>query len=97
LSILKACQAEAEKLSQLGGTGGVIGLDKSDNIAMKFSTSGIFRGYIKSNEEKQVVKFKQKKPGHTPVFYLCIAICKELVYPAQPIRAGPFVFWHLLL
>ena len=58
LGIQKACQVEVEKLTQLGGTGGVIGLDKSGNIAMEFNTSGMFRGYIKSNGEKKIAIFK---------------------------------------
>lgn len=58
LTITEACQEEIRKLTEMGGTGGVIGLDKKGNIAMEFNTSGMFRGYIKSNGEKQVAIFK---------------------------------------
>lgn len=58
LSVQEACRAEIEKLTQLGGTGGVIGLDRNGNVAMEFNTSGMFRGYIKSTGEKQVAIFK---------------------------------------
>jgi beta-aspartyl-peptidase (threonine type) len=58
IDIQKACQLEIEKLTKLGGTGGVIGLDKAGKVAMEFNTSGMFRGYIKSNGEKQVAIFK---------------------------------------
>ena len=58
LTVQKACQEEIRKLTELGGTGGVIGLDKNGNIAMEFNTSGMFRGYILSNGEKQVAIFK---------------------------------------
>lgn len=58
LDIHKACQLEIEKLTKLGGTGGVIGLDKGGNVAMEFNTSGMFRGYIKSTGEKKVAIFK---------------------------------------
>jgi beta-aspartyl-peptidase (threonine type) len=58
LDIQKACQTEIEKLTLLGGTGGVIGLDKAGNIAMEFNTSGMYRGFIKSNGEKRVAIFK---------------------------------------
>ena len=58
LSIQEACRAEVEKLTQLGGTGGVIGLDQKGNIAMEFNTSGMFRGYIKSDGEKEVLIFE---------------------------------------
>ena len=58
LSVKQACRTEVGKLTQLGGTGGVIGLDRKGNIAMEFNTSGMFRGYIKSNGEKQIAIFK---------------------------------------
>jgi len=41
-----------EKLQNLGGSGGVIGIDKSGNITMTFNTSGMFRGYKTSDKEK---------------------------------------------
>ena len=58
MSVQEACQEEVSKLTKLGGTGGVIGLDKNGNIAMEFNTPGMFRGYIKSNGEKNVAIFK---------------------------------------
>jgi beta-aspartyl-peptidase (threonine type) len=58
LSVLEACREEVGKLTKLGGAGGVIGLDKKGNVAMEFNTSGMFRGYIKSNGEKKVAIFK---------------------------------------
>lgn len=58
LSVQEACRAEIDKLTQLGGTGGVIGLDRKGNVAMEFNTSGMFRGYIKSTGEKQILIFK---------------------------------------
>jgi len=58
MDVQKACRAEVEKLTNLGGTGGVIGLDKQGNIAMEFNTSGMFRGYIKSSGEKMTAIFK---------------------------------------
>lgn len=58
MDIRKACRAEIDKLTQMGGTGGVIGLDRKGNVAMEFNTSGMFRGYIKSNGEKDVAIFK---------------------------------------
>ncbi|BBE16672.1 isoaspartyl aminopeptidase [Aquipluma nitroreducens] len=58
LSVQEACREEVGKLTKLGGTGGVIGLDKNGNIAMEFNTEGMFRGYIKSGGEKGVAIFK---------------------------------------
>jgi len=58
LTITESCKEEIRKLTEMGGTGGVIGLDTKGNIAMVFNTSGMFRGFIKSNGEKQVAIFK---------------------------------------
>ncbi|HLN74473.1 MAG: isoaspartyl peptidase/L-asparaginase family protein [Methylococcaceae bacterium] len=58
LSLKKACHEEIRKLTELGGTGGVIGIDKKGNIAMEFNTSGMFRGYVKSDGEQEVKIFK---------------------------------------
>lgn len=58
LSIQKACRKEISKLTELGGTGGVIGIDRKGNIAMEFNTSGMFRGYVKSSGEREVSIFK---------------------------------------
>lgn len=58
LDIQSACKTEVQKLTDLGGTGGVIGLDKFGNVAMEFNTSGMFRGFIKSNGEKYTAIFK---------------------------------------
>lgn len=47
-----------KKLPTLGGDGGLIAVDKKGNIAMPFCTEGMYRGYIKSSGEKQVLIFK---------------------------------------
>lgn len=59
LSIVNSCRNEIEKLTSLGGKGGVIGLDRRGNVAMEFNTSGMFRGFIKSTGEKKVAIFKE--------------------------------------
>jgi len=41
-------------LKPVGGTGGLISVDKNGNVAMPFNTPGMFRGYIKSTGEKEV-------------------------------------------
>lgn len=46
------------RLAGLGGDGGLIGVDKNGNIAMPFNTNGMFRAYIKSNGEKQVLMYR---------------------------------------
>jgi beta-aspartyl-peptidase (threonine type) len=47
-----------DKLPMLGGDGGLIGLDKHGNITMQFNSEGMYRGYIKSNNEKFIAVFK---------------------------------------
>lgn len=44
-----------KKLTEMGGTGGAIALDKYGNIAMPFNTEGMFRGYY-FNDKKLTVK-----------------------------------------
>ncbi len=60
MTISEACREEIRKLGELGGTGGVIGLDAEGNIAMEFNTSGMFRGYIRSTGEKEIAIFKNE-------------------------------------
>ena len=49
-----------KKLEELGGTGGIIAIDKDGNIAMPFNTAGMYRGYIRENGEA-IVKIYQDK------------------------------------
>ncbi|MFV0591482.1 MAG: isoaspartyl peptidase/L-asparaginase family protein [Draconibacterium sp.] len=60
-SLTDACREEISKLSNMGGTGGVIGVDQQGNVAMEFNTSGMFRGYIKSTGEKEIAIFRDKQ------------------------------------
>ncbi|MCE4562730.1 isoaspartyl peptidase/L-asparaginase [Maribellus sp. CM-23] len=60
LDLQTACREEINKLTNLGGTGGVIGVDKQGNIAMEFNTSGMFRGYLKSSGEKEIAIFEDE-------------------------------------
>lgn len=48
-----------EKLIDLGGEGGVIGLDAKGNIMMSFNSNGMFRGYITKEGDPQVFIFKE--------------------------------------
>lgn len=42
----EAAQTVLDKVAKLGGTGGMIAIDKDGNIALPFNTSGMYRGYI---------------------------------------------------
>ncbi|MES2207564.1 MAG: isoaspartyl peptidase/L-asparaginase [Pseudomonadota bacterium] len=46
-----AHQAIFNKLTQLGGEGGVIAIDKEGNIAMPFNTRGMYRGWIQEGKD----------------------------------------------
>jgi len=48
-----------QKLTEMGGTGGLIAMDANGNIAMPFNTEGMYRGYIYENG-KTVVKIYKK-------------------------------------
>ncbi len=48
-----------EKLPKLGGDGGLIAVDKFGNITMPFCTEGMYRGFIKSNGEKEIKIYKE--------------------------------------
>ena len=39
-----------DKLKNVGGSGGIIAVDKNGNIAMPFNTEGMYRGYAKPGE-----------------------------------------------
>ena len=47
LSLKKAAQKVVhEKLTQLGGTGGIIAIDQKGNIVMEFNTDGMYRAFM---------------------------------------------------
>lgn len=48
------------KLKNIGGTGGIIAVDKKGNIAMPFNTTGMFRGYVKADGEMKVAMFGEE-------------------------------------
>jgi beta-aspartyl-peptidase (threonine type) len=46
MSLQDAARQVLEKVAKLGGTGGLIAIDRSGNIAQPFNTSGMYRGSI---------------------------------------------------
>lgn len=48
-----------EKLVELGGEGGVIGLDARGNIMMSFNSNGMLRGYIKQQDNPQIFIYRE--------------------------------------
>lgn len=47
-----------KKLVDIGGEGGLIAIDKAGNIEMPFNSSGMYRGYRKSNGDEKIAIYK---------------------------------------
>lgn len=47
-----------DKLTQMGGTGGIIAVDKNGNFTFEFNTSGMFRASMDENGHQEVKIFK---------------------------------------
>ncbi len=47
-------------LTEMGGTGGVVALDKNGNIAMPFNTPGMYRGYIDQDGNVTIAIYKDE-------------------------------------
>ena len=54
IDINQAAKNTLKKVKDLGGSGGVIGIDSNGNIMMDFNTKGIYRGYINSDGETKI-------------------------------------------
>jgi len=50
-----------KKLTELGGTGGIIAMDANGNIALTFNTEGMYRGYIYEDGKPIVKIYKNEK------------------------------------
>ena len=48
------------KLKLIGGDGGVIAVDKDGNISMTFNTTGMYRAYVTSSGDKEVLIYQDK-------------------------------------
>jgi beta-aspartyl-peptidase (threonine type) len=58
MSLKEAAQTVLEKVAKLGGTGGLIAIDRKGNIALPFNTSGMYRGYVDPNGKFVVEIYK---------------------------------------
>src|SRR5438445_1985448 len=45
MSLKEAAQAVLDKVAKLGGSGGLIAIDRQGNVTLPFNTSGMYRGY----------------------------------------------------
>jgi len=48
-----------EKISGIGGEGGMIGIDKNSNISMEFNTRGMYRAYVNKYGEKKILLYQE--------------------------------------
>jgi beta-aspartyl-peptidase (threonine type) len=46
LTVAQAGQEVIKKQTEIGGSGGLIALDRDGNVTMPFNTAGMYRGYI---------------------------------------------------
>ncbi len=61
-SLAEACElAVMEKLKALGGSGGVVAIDKQGHIAMPFNSEGMYRGFRHSDGRFVAAIFKDQK------------------------------------
>ncbi|UCD62715.1 MAG: isoaspartyl peptidase/L-asparaginase [Candidatus Zixiibacteriota bacterium] len=59
LSVEEAAEsAIGGRFAELGGTGGLIAIDRGGNIAMPFNTPGMYRGYLLPGQKPVVAIFK---------------------------------------
>jgi len=49
MNLQEAAQTALDAVKQLGGTGGLIAIDKRGEIALPFNTNGMYRGYVDAN------------------------------------------------
>ena len=57
-SVKNAAQTVLDKVAKLGGTGGLIAIDRHGNIALPFNTAGMYRGYVDSSGKFVVEIYK---------------------------------------
>lgn len=58
LSVQNAAKQVIDEIGKMGGDGGIIGLDKSGNVAMEFNTSGMYRGTVDENGKISIYIYK---------------------------------------
>src|SRR5881227_3185406 len=57
-SLKDAAQVALDRVAKLGGTGGLIAIDREGSIALPFNTSGMYRGYVYPNGKFVVEIYK---------------------------------------
>ena len=58
MTLQEAAQSALDAVKKLGGTGGLIAIDKNGDIALPFNTNGMYRGYVDPNGKFVVEIYK---------------------------------------
>jgi L-asparaginase / beta-aspartyl-peptidase len=58
MSLKDAAQAALDRVAKLGGTGGLIAIDRQGALTLPFNTAGMYRGYIDPNGKFVVEIYK---------------------------------------
>lgn len=58
LSLAEAARTVMQNVDRLGGTGGLIAIDRDGNIALPFNTTGMYRGFVDVGGEKMVAIYQ---------------------------------------
>jgi beta-aspartyl-peptidase (threonine type) len=58
LSLSDATDQAIDSLTKLGGEGGLIAVDSKGNLAMKFNSEGMYRGYYQEGGEIGIGLYK---------------------------------------
>jgi L-asparaginase / beta-aspartyl-peptidase len=57
-SVERAAEHAIRAVAELGGSGGLIALDRHGNLAMPFDTPGMYRGYVTSDGARSISMFR---------------------------------------
>jgi beta-aspartyl-peptidase (threonine type) len=54
----RAAQTVIARITDLGGAGGLIAVDKDGNISLPFNTAGMYRGHVNSTGQAVIEIYK---------------------------------------
>jgi beta-aspartyl-peptidase (threonine type) len=58
IKLAEAARTVIDKIGALGGTGGLIAIDREGNIALPFNTTGMYRGYVDIDGNSSVTIYR---------------------------------------
>ena len=60
MNLADAAQTLIDKIAHLGGTGGLIAIDRNGCMAFPFNTAGMYRGYVDVEGKTTVAIYKER-------------------------------------